>query len=107
MGTTREITTGTRIGEPEGDTRMVVLSGEFDLRDLDPLRRTLGSASSSGRPACVDLSEVTFLDVRCARELAVRSRLYNGRLALNNPSWQVEASLRACRKPLKQTRRTL
>ena len=44
----------------------------------------------------VDLSRVAFLDVRCARELAVRSLRRGNCLTLRNPSWQARASLEAC-----------
>ena len=44
----------------------------------------------------VDLSRVAFLDVRCARELAVRSFRRGDNLTLRNPSWQARVSLEAC-----------
>lgn len=74
---------------------LVELSGEFDARDLDDLRRSLDYVTRSGRLGCVDLSGVTFLDLLCARELAGRSSP-RGRLAIRNPSRQARLSLEAC-----------
>ena len=74
---------------------LVELSGEFDARDLDDLRRSLDYVTRSGRLGCVDLSRVTFLDLLCARELAGRSSP-RGRLAIRNPSRQARLSLEAC-----------
>lgn len=74
---------------------LVELSGEFDIHDLDALRKVLSVASSSAWSTYVDLSGVTFLDARCARELAVRSR-FRDPLILRDPSWQAKASLKTC-----------
>ena len=74
---------------------LVELSGEFDARDLDDLRRSLDYVTRSGRLGCVDLSGVTFLDLLCARELAGRSSP-RGRLVIRNPSRQARLSLEAC-----------
>ena len=75
---------------------VIELSGEFDLYDLEDLREALGGAASSGRPAVVDLSGVTFLDVGTTRELAVGSQLSPRRLVLRSPSRAVRASVAAC-----------
>jgi anti-anti-sigma regulatory factor len=72
------------------------LAGQFDAYDLEPLCEVLDVLLHSRETACVDLSGVTFLDVRCARELATRSLLCGGRLTLRNPSWQAASSFRAC-----------
>ncbi len=74
---------------------LVKLSGELDVHDLCTLHETLSLVSSTGLSTYVDLSDVTFLDVRCARELVVQSRLYD-HLMLRTPSWQAEASFKVC-----------
>jgi hypothetical protein len=74
----------------------VDLAGEFDACDLEPLCEVLDGLLDSRGTTCVDLSRVTFLDLRCAREIAIRSELCGGRLMLRNPSWQTLSSLRAC-----------
>jgi anti-anti-sigma regulatory factor len=64
---------------------------------VEYLRSFLDDALSSGlATTCKDLSGVSFLDVRCARELAIQVRLHGSRVQLRNPSWQVETSFRAC-----------
>lgn len=73
---------------------MVELSGEFDSRDLKDLRETLDEAGERG--AVVDLSGVTFLDLRATRELAVRFQVHAGNLSLRHPSWAVLESIAAC-----------
>lgn len=74
----------------------VELRGEFDLHDLEDLREALGGAAAAGRPAVVDLSGVTFLDVGTTRELAARSQLHAHLLTLCSPSAAVRASVAAC-----------
>ena len=74
----------------------VGLAGEFDAHEKECLRQVLDALLSLRGEACVDLTGVTFLDLRCARELTSRSDLCGGRLMLRNPSWQVVSSLRAC-----------
>jgi anti-anti-sigma regulatory factor len=91
-----DLTAGIEISEPAHPGISIELSGELDLRDLEHLRSSLDDALSSGLATCVNLSGMSFLDVRCARELAIRARLHGSRLELRNPSWQVEASFRAC-----------
>ena len=83
------------IGALDRTDFLVKLSGELDGHDLRTLHETLSLALSTGLSIIVDLSEVTFLDVRCARELVVRSRLYD-HLMLRAPSWQAEASFKVC-----------
>ena len=78
-------------GEPEV---LVELRGEFDVFDLQRLRDALDRASEPGTPIRVGLSGVTFLDARCARELALRRR--DGRLILRDISWRAERSLEVC-----------
>ena len=46
-------------------------SREFDIRYRSAIEDTLQVCLASGRPAFVDLSEVTFMDSRCIQELAV------------------------------------
>jgi len=84
--------TGIKTNEVEDQSILVGLSGEFDLDDLESLRTVLDGALSSGLPLWVDLSRVTFLDMRVAQELAVQSQLHGDRLKLRNSSWQVEVS---------------
>jgi len=86
------VTTSAGIYEPDHQDGWIELTGEFDVRDLETLRRTLDGVP--GSPVCVDLSGVTFLDLLCARELADRSR--DGRLALREASWQAGHSFEAC-----------
>lgn len=96
LETARDVTsTIGSILEPEASGAAVELHGEFDAFDLQRLRNVLDGTSGYGRPVRVDLSGVTFLDVRCARELVVRCLFRGGRLALHNPSWQAAASLEA------------
>lgn len=85
---------GLQVRIPSGDAEIEVrLYGEFDVHRLESLRRILSSMLGLGRPVFMDLSGVTFLDVLCARELAAQVRLHRNRLALCNPSWQVETSV--------------
>jgi anti-anti-sigma regulatory factor len=74
----------------------VCLRGEFDLSSLKDLRGALDAVTNLREPVSVDLAGVTFLDLGCARELAVRSQLYAHCLGLRNPSEQVLATVRAC-----------
>lgn len=80
-----------------GGDMTVALRGEWDLASANYLRSTLDDVASLRRQTDVDLSGVTFLDLQSARELAVRSQLYAHHFTLTNPSWQVEASVRACK----------
>ena len=75
---------------------LVRLSGEFDVRYQRILEDTLGACLDSGRLTLVDLSGVTFMDSRCVRELAIHYQLAEGRLALCDPSREVELSAAAC-----------
>lgn len=83
------------LGKPGSTDFMVKLSGELDVHDLRTLHETLGLVLSTGLCTIVDLSDVTFLDVPCARELVVWSRLYD-HLFLHAPSWQAKAILKVC-----------
>jgi len=93
---TRDATTGITTREPDYSGVLVELTGEFDTCALEPLRGALGDALDCGLSTCVELSGVTFLDMRCNRELAVQCRLHGGHLVLCDPSWQVEARFKAC-----------
>jgi anti-anti-sigma regulatory factor len=73
----------------------VSMRGEFDVYSLPDVRRTLDRACAFGKPVVVDLSGVTFLDLRSARELVVRSVIQAHQLAFENPSPGVLASVRA------------
>ena len=72
------------------------LRGEFDGHNLGDLRQILDYVMALRRPAMVDISGVTFLDVGATRELMVRSRVYAHHLLFRNPSPQVRASVAAC-----------
>ncbi len=74
---------------------LVKLSGEFDDHELGLLRGALDGASSNALPVEVDLSGVTFLDLRCARELIAQSCSRGSRAALCHPSWQSISSFEA------------
>jgi anti-anti-sigma regulatory factor len=89
-------TTSIEIREPTHLGISIELSGELDIRDLEHLRCSLDDALTSELATCVHLLEVSFLDMRCTRELAIRARLHGSQLELRNPSWQVETSFRAC-----------
>jgi anti-anti-sigma regulatory factor len=75
----------TRILQPEQTHVSLNLGGEFDAYDLESLREALDRLLGSKETVCVDLSRVTFMDLRCARELATHSHLCGGRLILRNP----------------------
>jgi anti-anti-sigma factor len=83
-----------RDGRDDGAV-LVKLSGEFDVRYEKVLEDTLSDCLASGRPAFVDLSEVTFMDSRCVRDLAISYQLGEGRVALCDPSREVELSVAA------------
>ena len=85
-----------KTGRPGCTNTSVGLRGEFDVSNLQSLRDVLEGARRTGAMIDVNLSRVAFLDVRCARELAVRSLRRDDRLTLRNPSWQARASLKAC-----------
>jgi len=87
---------GIRVREWGEGGMLVELKGEFDQHNLEDLQEALSNVVSLRRPAWVDLSGVTFLDVGATRELTIHSRLYAHHLALRNPSWQVRASVVAC-----------
>ena len=74
---------------------LVELRGELDLFSLSDLNETLNRVMSLSRPARVDLSGITFLDLHSARELVLRYQLYADQLTLSNPSRWVSASVEA------------
>jgi len=82
--------------EFDRDGTLLELKGDLDLFSLRELRATLDLVASLRRPALVDLSGITFLDVGSARELAVYSCLYGHHVTFVKPSWQVLASIGAC-----------
>lgn len=85
-----------RVREEGRGKLSIELFGELDVATADGLREVLVRASTSGRPVVVDLSGVSFLDSSCLRELVVHQRLRPGRVALCDPSPQVELSAAAC-----------
>ena len=80
-----------QIVAPDRVDLLFKVSRELDVHDLRTPHETLSFVLSTGLPPVVDLSDVTFIDVRCARELAVRSCSYDP-LMLSAPSWQAGAS---------------
>jgi anti-anti-sigma factor len=74
---------------------LVELRGELDLFSLSDLRETLNRVLSLSRPARVDLSGITFLDLHSARELVLCYQLHADHLTLSNPSSWVSASIEA------------
>ena len=74
---------------------MVELRGELDIFSLADLRETLNRVLGLSRPALVDLSGITFLDLDSARELVLRYQLHADHLTLSNPSRWVSASAEA------------
>ena len=88
-------TNSIEVSLPDRRCILVELSGEFDIDDLETLRRILDAAARLGRSACADLAGVTFLDLLCARELADRASSRED-LVIGATSRQARASLRAC-----------
>jgi hypothetical protein len=86
----------TRMLQPDLTQISSDLVGEFDTYDLESLREVLNRLWRTQETICVDLSAVTFLDLRCARELAIHSNLCDGRMLLRYPSWEAVTSLRVC-----------
>jgi anti-anti-sigma factor len=88
----------TRFGSAQRDERPVLikLSGAFDIRYRSTIEDTLRGCLASGRAALVDLSEITFMESRCLRELAVHYQLGGGRMVLCDPSEDMEVSVAAC-----------
>ena len=75
---------------------LVRLRGEFDVLSQKILAGILGGCLASGRRTFVDLSGVTFMDSRCVQELAVYYQLGKERVALCDPSEELELSVAAC-----------
>jgi anti-anti-sigma factor len=75
---------------------LVKLSGEFDVRYQKILEHAMSTCLASASSTFVDLSEVTFMDTECIRELVVHLQLGKGRLVLCDPSQEVELSVVAC-----------
>jgi anti-anti-sigma factor len=75
---------------------LVKLFGEIDVRYQKILEDVLSTCLGSGRPTLVDLSEVTFIDSRCVRELVVHHQIGQGSMALCDPSREVELGVAAC-----------
>ena len=74
---------------------LVELCGEFDVFCIEELKSTLDDATLYRGPVLVDLSQITFLDLRSAREIVVRSMLRANRLTFLDPSPQVTATMTA------------
>lgn len=81
--------------EEYGAEVAVGLRGEFDACSLAELRGAFDRVLELGRPAVVDLSGITFLDLQSTRELVVRSLIQPHQLAFKDPSPGVLASVRA------------
>jgi anti-anti-sigma factor len=80
----------------EGTPILIELRGEFDVLVQKILADTLSDCLASGRPTFVDLSRVTFMDSRCVQELAIYYQLGKERVALCDPSQELELSVAAC-----------
>jgi anti-anti-sigma regulatory factor len=78
-----------------GGVRVIELYGEFDIQGLRDLSDTLRRETGPGHATSVDLSGVTFADLRTMRELSDALLSYPG-LSLSSPSWQVRVSARSC-----------
>jgi anti-anti-sigma regulatory factor len=74
---------------------LVELWGEFDVFCVEEMKKILDEASSRLGPVLVDLSEITFLDLCSAREIAFRSTLRTHRPTFLDPSPQVAATMSA------------
>jgi anti-anti-sigma regulatory factor len=74
---------------------LVELWGEFDVFCIGEMKRILDEASSRRGPVLVDLSGITFLDLRSAREIAIRSMLRTHSPTFLDPSPQVTATMTA------------
>ena len=87
-----------KVYEPRRAGVLVELSGEFDVSCLEALGQALRRVASLQRPAFVDLSGITFMDLLCVRELlAAGSRSWPAEpLRLCRPSAQFRLSLTAC-----------
>jgi anti-anti-sigma factor len=87
----------TALRNRRGDRPVLVkLLGELDVQYQKVLEDVLRDCVVSGRPTLVDLSEVTFIDSRCVRELVIHYQLGQGSMALCDPSREVELSVAAC-----------
>jgi len=78
-----------------GAVMLVELWGEFDVFCMGELQGALNDASSRRGLVMVDLSGITFLDLRSARELALRSMLRPRGPVFVDPSPQVKATMAA------------
>lgn len=100
MAVAEALIPGSEVRVPDHPGAPIELRGEFDLFELRSLVAALEGPAGSMDPVRIDLSGVTFLDVRCARELVVRSLPPGDRLTLDNASREAERSLGACAKGL-------
>jgi anti-anti-sigma regulatory factor len=74
---------------------LVELSGEFDAFCIEELKNILDDVTLYRGSVMVDLSQITFLDLRSAREITVRSMLRANRPTFLDPSPQVTATMQA------------
>ena len=74
---------------------LVGLWGEFDVFCIEELTSTLDDATLYRGPVLVDMSEVTFLDLRSAHEIVIRSILRTHCPTFLDPSPQVTATMSA------------
>ncbi|MBJ7329146.1 MAG: STAS domain-containing protein [Solirubrobacteraceae bacterium] len=65
----------------EAGVVLVVLSGELDLFSAPRLRNVLEAACADGKPVCVDLAEVPFLDTTALAALLSARRAARDRRA--------------------------
>ena len=73
---------------PIPDGTGLKISGELDVLTIPELSRAVSAQSFDGRPFCLDLSELTFLDSSGLRALFAMAKSLNGNgpLVILNPS---------------------
>lgn len=84
-----------KLGTSRTGERVIQLHGEFDLLALRELSETIEREAGQGHATVVDLSGVSFADLRTLRELS-EALLSYPELSLRNPSWQVLHGVRSC-----------
>lgn len=81
---------------PSASEREIVLTGEFDIAAVPALEAALGGARNAGHDVALDLSRITFIDLRATRSVldaALAASLAGRTLKLVSPSPAVERVL--------------